>query len=159
MAGLSGEFPARAIVFLGFRFSKIPLHDAGVVGDGDLGIIEFGMPHLLPFETVKAIVAGSAQKIDLLANRNVTATSQNIFAVRSIADRVFQMRVMNPGADGLESDFRRFVGGGESVERIPKQAHVSGVRTAKNFLQHRGRGEIVVRLEQHRDVFCSGILA
>ena len=45
--------------------------DAGVVGNGDFGIVDIWMPELFPFETVEALISNGTQSLDLALDRDV----------------------------------------------------------------------------------------
>src|SRR5215469_6207074 len=107
----------------------------GVVCNRDFWIREIGMPDLLPFETIEALVSDGLKCLDLALDWNVASAGENVLTVFAAAGRILQVSVANPLAQLLHGKLGVFIGGCERVMRVPKQTHVVGTGPLKNLLQ------------------------
>jgi len=100
------------------RFDVLP--EVGLHPPNAFGLFDLGVPLLLPFEAVVALVAGGCERLDLRLDGHIPGAGQHILPVATGWNRVFQVRVTNPAAERRPGFRRLFVAGGKCVMRVPE---------------------------------------
>src|SRR5215213_2420966 len=78
------------------RVAQISRRHRRKVGERHLGLLDLGMPPLLPLEAVEALVPGAGQCLDLPLHRHLAAPRQHVLAIGSRGHRVLEVRVPDP---------------------------------------------------------------
>src|ERR671913_1986561 len=63
------------------------------IGERHLGLLDLGMPPLLPFEAVEALVAHAGQRLDLLLHRYLATTGEDVLPAVARRDGVLEVGV------------------------------------------------------------------
>src|SRR6266404_960681 len=74
------------------------------------------------------------------------------------SDRILEVRVPNPSAEPFHGRLGILARCGEGVVRVPEERDVPGFHPFEDVFQRRRSGEIVMRLDEDRNMFRSGIV-
>src|SRR5260221_7784877 len=75
---------------------QVLAHRLRVMRERHLGLLDLGMPLLLPFEAVVAPVAGARQHLDLAPDRHLSRPRHHVPAIRALGLRVLEVGVADP---------------------------------------------------------------
>src|SRR5919197_4515617 len=103
------------------RLFQIVGHDAGIMRERDLGLLDLRVPLLFPFKAVVPLVAGTREDLDLCLDGYLAGADQNISTVCARGLRVFEVRVADPSPERPPCVCRLLLSRDERVVRVPQQ--------------------------------------
>src|SRR5689334_3822348 len=90
-------------------------HDARVVRECDLRLLDLRVPLLLPLETVEPTVAVAGEDLHLLLHRHLSRPTEDVAPIGARRNRVLQVAVLDPRAERLPGGGGLLMPGDEGV--------------------------------------------
>src|SRR5512132_2026967 len=101
--------------------AQVAARDGRELRDGDLRLLDLGVPALLPLEAEQAAVAAAGARLDLPAHGHVAGAGEHVPSVLPRRHRVLEVRVADPRAELAHRLLRLLLARHEGVVRVPEQ--------------------------------------
>src|SRR5262249_23499350 len=113
-----------SVLSLHAQFIQVLRNDLCVVGDCDLGLLQFGMPRLRPLERKIAVIVDLLQSFNLPLDRYLAAAGKYIAALVALGLGILQVRVMDVFSQLRDGELGLFLAVNESMMRVPQQSNM-----------------------------------